>query len=149
MKYLKRFWTTLTDCFHKESGVKKQLCDQEFLARFITSKRWYSIQKSIVKPQAFMPPPNLQLSIFRIKDLKDPEIWEIGIKQVFEKMKQPKNLHGRADIKAVDIFDVDLQIEPDNPPPRHANIINWPDQKEKVKSIAQELAAKASLRLNR
>ena len=96
-----------------------------------------------------MPPPNLQLSIFRIKDLKDPEIWEIGIKQVVEKMKQPKNLHGRADIKAVDIFDVDLQIEPDNTPPRHANIINWPDQKEKVKSIAQELAAKASLRLNR
>ena len=104
MKFLKQFWTILIGCFHEKSGTLKQISDQEVLARYITSKRWFSRQKEIVKPQAFMPPPNLKLSVFRIENLSDPEIWKIGVKQVIDKMKQPKNLYGRADIQAVNIL---------------------------------------------
>ena len=148
MKYLKRFLTILIDYFPKKGSVTESITAQEALARFITSKRWYSREKNVVKPQAFMPPRDLKLSVFRIDNLSEPEIWKIGFKKVIDKMNQPKNLHGRADIQALNILGISLQINPDNIPPRHANIIGWPELKEERKSIAQELAAKASLRLH-
>ena len=63
-------------------------------------------------------------------------------------MNRPRNLHGRADIQAFNILEINLQINPDNTPPRHASIIGWPELKEERKSIAQELAAKALLRFH-
>jgi hypothetical protein len=148
MKYLKRFLTILIDYFLKKDSVTEEINSQEVIARYITSQRWYSRQKDIVKPQAFMPPPNLKLSVFRIDNLSEPEIWKIGINKVINKINKPTNLHGRADIQALNILGNNLQIEPDNTPPRHANIIGWPELKEKRISIAQELAAKASLSLH-
>jgi len=94
-----------------------------------------------------MPPPDLKLSVFRIDGISESEIWEIGLKEVIESMSEPRSMHGRADIEAVNILKNNLQIDPDNTPPRHANIIGWPELKEEQKSIAQEIAAKASLRL--
>ena len=140
--------TILIDYFLKKDSVTEEINSQEVIARYITSQRWYSRQKDIVKPQAFMPPPNLKLSVFRIGNLSEPEIWKIGIKKVINKMNKPTNLHGRADIQALNILGNNLQIEPDNTPPRHANIIGWPELKEEQKSMAQELAAKSSLRLH-
>jgi len=148
MKYLKQFLTILIDYFLKRGSVPKEINGQETIARYITSKSWYSRKKNIVKPQAFMPPPDLILSVFRIDNLSEPEIWKIGFKKVISKMNQPRNLHGRADIQALNILGNNLQIDPDNTPPRHASIIGWPELKEKRKSIAQELAAKASLSLH-
>jgi len=148
MKYLKRFLTILIDYFPKRGSVPKEINGQETIARYITSKNWYSRKKNIVKPQAFMPPPDLILSVFRIDNLSEPEIWKIGFEKVISKMNQPRNLHGRADIQALNIVENNLQIDPDNTPPRHASIIGWPGLKEERKSIAQELAAKASLSLH-
>jgi hypothetical protein len=138
----------LIDYFLKIGSVPKKINDQEVIARYITSKRWYSREKNVVKSQAFMPPADLRLSVFRTDNLSEPEIWKIGYKEVIGKMKQPRNLHGRADFQALNILVNNLEIDPDNTPPRHANIIGWPEQKEERKSIAQELAAKASLRLH-
>lgn len=95
-----------------------------------------------------MPPPNFKLSVFRIDNLPEPEIWKIGLKRVVSKMPQARNLYGRADNQALNILENNLQIDPDNKPRRHANITGWPELKEEQKSIAQELAAKASLRLH-
>ena len=148
MKYLKRFLIILIDYFLKKDNIPKEINGQETIARYITSSRWYSREKNIVKPLTFMPPPDLKLSVFRIDNLSEPEIWKIGFEKVISKMIQPKNLHGRADIQALNILENNLQIEPDNTPPRHADIIGWPELKEEQKSIAQELAAKASLRLH-
>ena len=148
MKYLKRFLTILIDYFLKKGSVPKEINGQEAIARYITSKRWYSREKNVVKPQAFMPPSDLRLSVFRIDNLSEPEIWKIGFKKVIDKMNRPRNLHRRADIQALNILKNNLQIDPDNTPPRHASIIGWPELKEERKSIAQELAAKASLRLH-
>jgi hypothetical protein len=148
MRYLKRFLTTLIDYFIKSGRVPKEVNSQEFLARYITSKSWYSRVKNRVKPRAFMPPIDRKLSVFRTDNLSEPEIWKIGLKNVIEKIVRPTNLHGRADIQALSIIESNLQIEPDNTPPRHANIVGWPELKEEQKSIAQELAAKASLKLH-
>ena len=54
-------------------------------------------------------------------------------------------LLGRAEIKAQDASDVGLGIEPDSKPPRHANLVGWPNEKHERMSMAQELAARASL----
>jgi hypothetical protein len=148
MKYLKRFLIILIDYFLKRGSVQKEISGRETIARYITSKRWHSRKKNIVKPQAFMPPPNHKLSVFRIDNLSETEIWKIGFNKVISKMNPPRNLHGRADILALNILENNLQIEPDNIPPRHADIVGWPELKEEQKSIAQELAAKASLMLH-
>jgi hypothetical protein len=137
----------LIDYFLNRYSVPKDINEEEIIARYITSRRWYSRDKNIVKPQTFMPPRDLRLSVFRIYNLSEPEIWEIGSIKVIGKMNPPRNLHGRADIQASNILDNNLRVNPDNTPPRHANIIGWPELKEERKSIAQELAAKASLRL--
>jgi hypothetical protein len=34
-------------------------------------------------------------------------------------------------------------VIPQEPPPRHANIIGWPEEKSEQKQIAMELAAEA------
>lgn len=94
-----------------------------------------------------MPPPNLKFSVFRIDSLSVPEIWKIGLNQVIAKMPEPRTLYGRADIQAKNVLKTGLQFDPDNKPPRHANIVNWPETKEEQKSIAQELAADATLEL--
>jgi len=84
----------LIDYFLKRGSVPKEINGQEAIARYITSKRWYSREKNVVKPQAFMPPPDLRLSVFRIDDLSEPEIWKIGFKKVIGKMNQPRNFTG-------------------------------------------------------
>ena len=95
-----------------------------------------------------MPSPDLRLSVFRIDGLQLEEIWEIGQREVIDAMSQSRELKGIADVKALIVQENDLEIEPDNIPPRHANIIGWPEEKEKQKIIAQELAAEAKLVLN-
>lgn len=95
-----------------------------------------------------MPPPDLHLSVFRIDGLQLEEIWEIGQREVIDAMSQSRELKGIADVKALKVQENDLEIEPDNIPSRHANIIGWPEEKEKQKIIAQELAAEAKLVLN-
>ena len=148
MKYPKRFLTTLIGYFLKKDKIPKEINSQEIISRYLTSKRWYSSVNDIVKPQAFMPPPDLKFSVYRTNNLSESEIWNIGLKKVIANMSNPKTLYGRADIRALNILESNLQIEPDNTPPRHANIVGWPDLKEEQKSFAQELAAKASLKLH-
>jgi hypothetical protein len=92
-----------------------------------------------------MPPPDLRLSVFRIDGLQLEEIWEIGQREVIDAMCQPKRLHGIADVKVSTVQKNDLEVEPDNIPPRHANIIGWPEEKAQRMLIAQELAAEAKL----
>jgi hypothetical protein len=98
-----------------------------------------------VKPKAFEPPSSLRLSVFRTDGLSIEEVWAIGQSNVVNMMSEPRNLHGIADIKASAIRDVDLDIDPDNTPPRHACIVGWPEDKSKQMLIQLELAAKAKL----
>ena len=98
-----------------------------------------------VKPVAFLPPLNLRLSVFRIDGLTLEEAWGIGQANVVPSPGQ--DLHGFADIKASAVYQSNLDVEPDNRPPRHADVVGWPEEKSERKLIAQELAARATLRL--
>lgn len=116
----------------------------ESLGRYLTQKNHFSRRDNAVRTLAFMPPPNLRLSVFRIDGLKLEEVWIIGQREVIDVLPQPKTLYGVADIKASKVREFDLEIEPSNTPPRHADICGW-HEKAKHKSVAQQLAAEANL----
>lgn len=118
---------------------------EESLGRYLLYSAYYSSSKNSVKPRAFLPPSDLRLSVFRIDDLQLEEIWEMGQKKVIAAMLQPRKLLGIADIKASKVQENELEVEPDNIPSRHANIIGWPEEKAQRMLIAQKLAAEAKL----
>lgn len=92
-----------------------------------------------------MPAPDGRLSVFRIKGLTENKIWKIG-NNVAKRIS--KNLYGKGDVNVSDVRSLDLQIAPTPSPPRHADIIGWPEEKSEQKSIAQQLASQATLVLN-
>lgn len=114
----------------------------ETLARFIMQRNWLRTSDNTVKHAAFMPnPQNGETSVFRIDGISDQDVWQIGDHEVAARRGKP--LLGRADIPALNVMAKDLQIVPNEPPPRHANIVGWPEEKSKQLQIAIELAAEA------
>lgn len=123
----------------------EQVSPDENLSRYILQKNHFSILHQRVKYAVFLPAPNGETSVFRISNLSDNEIWEIGDNEVAQKRGGP--LLGRADISAFHVLDKNLKVIPDNNPPRHANIVGWPEEKSEQKLIAIELAERAQLHL--
>jgi hypothetical protein len=126
--------------------LEESIQPSEPVARFITQKAYYRSEIKTVKHNAFMPNREGQTSIYRIIDLDNPEIFKIGQRFVADQMNKP--LLGRADIKVSTILEKDLSVISDpDPHPRHANIVDWPEEREKYRLIAVELADEAELHL--
>lgn len=115
----------------------------EPICRFIFSSSHISRENNRVKHNAFMPSMG-ETSVFRTLQLPEPDIWAIG-QQISQSRAQ--QLHARGDLLVNDALSLSLRVEAADPPPRHANIIAWPEGKEFIKQKAMELAAKATLRL--
>ena len=117
----------------------------EAISRYLLDEKHYSKTKRRIKYRAFLP-KNGETSIFRIQNLSDKQIWEIGEKYVA--FPSSRILLARGDLIASDIFEEDLTIKPDTSTHRlHANIVGWPLEGAKVKFIATNLADKAQLNL--
>ncbi len=58
-----------------------------------------------------------------------------------------RRLLARAELNVANITSVGLQVEVDDTPPRHANIIGWPLEKDEWMSLAQQLATFATLKI--
>jgi len=150
MRFLRLFWTTLKGFIHHKflDSLVDNISPQEDLTRYLLSSNQFSPSNKRVKSSAFLPPQNLKLSVFRIKDLSNVNIWKIGTDKVANRINPPKTLHARADFVADVAISKGLQIIPDKRPIRHANIVGWPEEKPKRKEIALELAANARLKIN-
>lgn len=122
------------------------ISDSERLARFLLQKRWFSAVTNRVKAVSFIPYPHKELSASRIDCIESNEIWKLG-DQVVRMRSDSVKLYARADIVAHSIRKEGLEIYKDEPPHRHANLVNWPDEKAKQKDIANELAVEATLHL--
>lgn len=117
----------------------------EPLARFIFPRIHLSRKTLRPKPDAFLPSGSpLQTSVFRTLGLTQPEIWHIGLEIG---SLRGRTLRGRADILVGVVLDSGLTIDPDNTPPRHANIVGWPEEKHEQLMLAMELAESATLHL--
>lgn len=117
----------------------------ENLSRFIKSKSLYSELNNRVKSAAFLPLMNndrdrYETSVFFIDNLSDEEIWYLGNKHIRE-----KQIKARADFTTPDVVSSELNIDFNNDPERHADIIGWSDFKPKQKEQALKLAEKSKL----
>jgi hypothetical protein len=118
----------------------------ELLARYITSSKWLHKQDQTVKQDAFIP-PNSELSVTRHLGLTEEAIWKIG-KKIVE--STPRSLHGRADVETSNVIAQRLNVvpQPVDGNPNHANIINWPPDKDARKMCALEIASVADFVAN-
>jgi hypothetical protein len=93
----------------------------------------YGISEIIVQPEAFEPERKRNdLSVSKITDLRllsdERSIWFLGkfVEQERQRGGSPSNLYGRADLSVSQIRDLNLDVVHSDPPPRHANIKNFP-----------------------
>lgn len=121
--------------------------EDELLARFILFKRHFRRIDNTIKPEALIPAPRTQLSVTRHLGLTARQIWEAGCEVVRVRQLQVPGatLHGRADILASDARNLHLEVNPDEPPPNHANIEPWPTDEAAQINIAQKLVARNSV----
>jgi hypothetical protein len=117
--------------------------DGETLARFVMSERWVR-ENGSVRPDAFVPPPDLNLSVTRHLALSTPRLWERGANVAEERAK---TLLGRADVSAAAVrrtSPLEIVAARLDRNPEHAHIVGWPTEKPRQKMLAQLLAASAT-----
>lgn len=117
----------------------------EPLARYLLSRSHFSVQKRLVKSSAFMPSPTGELSVFRVRDLAEKEVWALGNQHVA--VPQQRTLYGQANFSARIVTNAGLHVRPDDNPPRHADVVGWPVEKDAQKMVALELSQSATLLL--
>jgi len=116
----------------------------EQIARYILSKRYFSVSNRAVKYGAYLPAPNGETSVYRISNIPEKEIWDIGREYVAEPSK--RTLYAKGDTTAALITKTGLEIVPETTShPLHANILNWPTEKHEQKMVAVEIANEATL----
>lgn len=147
MKKFSYYWRKFTSILiSRRSEVPRfytQPENDEPLTVFSTGK---SDSKATGMPRhtPFLPSNKFKsTSVFRILDLSDLAIWGIGVEHV---KSDTRNIYGRFDFIAEYVYAFKLRFEPDNKPERHANIVNWPEDRSAKNSLAQQLAAIATFK---
>lgn len=117
----------------------------EAIARFITDKKYYRPSDRTVRPNAFMPASDNELSVYRVSGIVLAEILRIGIDYVARPRAKP--LLGYAEVRASEFTVLGLNfVTTEVPHPRHANVVGWPERVA-CRSKAQILAESARLHL--
>jgi len=147
MRFLKKYWRAFRGSSAETEfpSIADEIEPTEPIARYIFSSSHYAATIGRVKPAAFMPPENLQTSVFRIQGLTDNEVWSLGFRHVATPGRP--SLKARADFIAESVDDARLVLRFDNTPPRHTSIVGWPPSKDAQMSRAQVLAADSTLNL--
>jgi hypothetical protein len=120
--------------------VGKPIPHEEPIVRFIYSKSNFSAAKNIIKPSAFYPEDDpvkgmKGTSVSRISGLSDNYIEAIG-----QAARPARTFYGWGRILAKQATTAPLHVAEDEPPARHAQIFGWPDEKENIMELLQELA---------
>ncbi len=123
---------------------RKNIKAEEPIVRYIFSKSHFSIENHRAKYGAFVPPrASDEVSVYRIIDLEDDEIWRLGDEKVAVHVE--KDIKARADLGVHQVIDIGLEVIPETKPhPRHANIMGWPDDRDEIRQLAIELAESSS-----
>ena len=142
MDFLHRFLLAFRG-FWAKTSTAAPVSASEPLARFLVRSGQFSRTKDCVKPEAFAPPSDGRLSVYRVFKLIASQIFDLA-----KKSRPGANVYGFAEILVFQVREVGLNIDPDNDPPRHATVTGWPDGKSARLSLCQKLASKALLRLD-
>lgn len=118
----------------------------EKLTRFICYGSHFSVVANRIKPVAFLPhKKSVDISVFRISGLSDSEVWEIGREYV---QTEERPIKARADLSATVVYESNLEVILDEPPPRHANIKPLPIEKSPTDRKARRALATKLARLS-
>src|SRR5690242_3781739 len=102
------------------SGLSDSIPDDEDLARFLTQSSQFTT--TLVKPAAFLPnPKDHQTSVSRHGPEPRVDLWMLGLSAA-----GTRTLYAAAIFKAQTVRAAQLEVEADEPPPRHAVITRWP-----------------------
>ncbi len=119
---------------------------QEMTARFVVAKRHVNKQISALRAEAFVPHPYEELSVTRLIEMTDEEIWAVG-RQVAAARTPSRTLRGRGDVLAATYIGQNLEVvaDPVARNPNHANVTGWPSADDEAAQfmIAKEIAAVA------
>jgi len=142
-QFLKRLLTKLSvsvNNLQNQNLVKSN----EQISRYILSKRHFSRSNKTVKYAAYMPAKDGEASVYRTANLSEVDIWSIGTKYVAKLSR--RSLLARGDTTAIIITSAGVDVISAPKPHRlHANIVNWPSDKDKKKMVAIEIANQANL----
>ncbi len=112
---------------------------EERISRYILNRRHIKPEKDEIKVDAFLPTnpkpeqPERQISVYRTINCEETEIWSIGAQYV-ENPGKNRVVLARGDLLAQTVYSQDLRIVPHPfPHPRHANIVNWPNEENKAR----------------
>jgi len=119
------------------SVTEQPIADSDWLARYIVRKE-HVRPDGTIKPDPFIPFKWVELSVTRHLGLTEEQIWAAG-DLVAWRMGKP--LQGRADAVASLYIRQRLRVvpAPEDDNPNHANVIDWPRDKQAQKEIALEL----------
>lgn len=83
----------------------------------------------------------LEVSVFQVDGLTGLQIWEHGRRHA---LPPKRNFHGRGDV-ALRVVEATgpLRVDFDESPPRHANVVGWPKERDQQLALAQSLASAA------
>lgn len=115
----------------------------ELVSRFLRQSNQYTASTGRVSPKAFHP-RDQKTSVFRVQRLEEHQIWSLADTHM---VLVSGNVRARAELSVEQVIEIGLRVERAEPPPLHANIVDWPGEKDKWMSKAQELAAVATLRI--
>jgi hypothetical protein len=90
-----------------------------------------------LKAAGLIPFKYVELSVYRTVSLSESLIWKMG--DVFVAALRKRPVVARAKFPASLITSRGLQVRPQEPPPRHADLLPWPTEKHAQLSIAQQI----------
>ncbi len=145
--YLEQFWRLLRATFLLLDWMPRSVSPDERLSRFIVYGRWMNKAKGLVYSAAFMPSKTTKdTSVYRTSGCSESRIWLIGLFFVERKRRDQKRILGRADLNSNSVLKEGLNVRARLlPHPRHAELIDWPDDKAHQKDKALALAHAATL----
>lgn len=119
--------------------------NSDTLARFAMHDK--CLNTAAARRKLFVPNRDLNLrlslSVFDVGGLTCKGIRKLGIgvaKEIAKKQSTSRHLYGWGEIDACAVLrEANLQIERDDNPPRHANIVGWPSDAEERKYRQQLL----------
>ena len=121
----------------------KDLIDSsEIISRFAYESGYYR-RDGTARTKAFEPDRDNEVSVFRIDDLSDAELWALGDEAGSTRAKAAQ---ASIWLSAQAVSVVALRLDIAEPPPRHAAIRGWPEDHLRMQA-QQALASAAKVKL--
>lgn len=102
------------------SGLPNHVADDEELARILRSSSHFNTLGA--KASAFMPARDGMTSVIRHGSEPREQLWRLAQ----DTLGADISVHGAAILRVKKVREQDLDVLPEEPPPRHANIVGWP-----------------------